>query len=471
MRSLIAATCAGVILASGCASKNEGSVDHRVLSQGRTPCPTACPESLASASKFIDEPTKGSEILKDGSITITLETAFIASFQELARPLLRGDAEPRGEIAIVVNVKELDGNGISFAPTAAATGRVVYYNEDVRPRERVSGSKSGTEPGQYLSIGGGLPVYGPVTWKGAPLLIEIHVIELDEDEASRSRELLKTLAGLGARAYPPASPALGVLESLGTALLQGPQNDTELSYHVVLHPFQVADSRSHSYLRAGDLVAVKRDHIRSGLVSNGPGLGPIPWDDLRLDRSTKRLRLKGSGDTLADYRNHTYVVLNIRTGEDARYNDSQNELYTLTALQGSILADSQRTTGTRASDVAAALARVERIAEFQSDLSDLRNIKSKVPLTGIDSLLRPMLERLKRDLDSQAKDQIYTAQQRETFVRTLHEAIRQVAPSSSATEVDSAIRGLTLDSIKNETVDDLLSKIKAALAPASAPPK
>ncbi|MFN0131343.1 MAG: hypothetical protein ACKVW3_02230 [Phycisphaerales bacterium] len=470
MRSSILAGCATLplLLAGGCASKNEGSTDHRLLTRRPDPNCAAvpgCGEAMETASKFIDAPADGNAINKGLSITITLDTAFIASFQEMARPFLLGDPEARGEIAIVVNVKELDGAGIDYSPTATESGRVVYYNEDVRLRERVpatSGGKSSSDPGQFLNFGGGLPVYGPVTWKGSPLLLEIHIIELDEEEASRTRELMQTLAGLGAKAYPPASPALAVLDSLGSALLKGPQNDTELSYHVVLQPYTGRDNRTHSYLCAGDLVVVKRDHIRAGLVGNGPGLGAIPWDELTFDRSTKRLRIM-KDRVIADYRNHTYMVLNIRTGEDARANDAATEMFTLAKLQASINRGREATIQARADDLREALTRVESISTYQRDIAAIRGIDSSAAeVSGIETLLRPAIERLLDDLSATPDKQVYTDEQRQNLVSQLQAALRRsTAPDKS--KIEGLIKKLNIDELKGADLDSLLREIKAAL--------
>ena len=123
------------------------------------------------------------------------------------------DRTTRGEVAIIVNAVE--GITNSFNPSNEEnTGRVIYYNDDVR------------ESGQIINARN-LPIYGPQQYNGDNITFDLWMLELDNDENKKISELLKSLSNLGQAAYPPSAPALMVLNTLGSAFLSGNQDDVE----------------------------------------------------------------------------------------------------------------------------------------------------------------------------------------------------------------------------------------------------
>ena len=193
----------------------------------------------------------------------------------------------RGEIGIIANVFErTNGASISYDPADAnKNGRVVFYSEDVR------------ETGQLLNLSR-LPVFGPKTYTGKPFFMTFSILEFDNEENERFRALLKTLANVGSTSYPPSAPVLGVLNSLGGALLSGNQNDTEFRYHMEFDPPNtVSKLQTDAGLAEGYYVFVREE--RRDIDTS--------WDDLIYDEFTGWLRI---GNT--NYRNRSWFVIRVR---------------------------------------------------------------------------------------------------------------------------------------------------------------
>ena len=316
-----------LLFSIGCAGRNEGRVEHRLVGphadgtgEGGTnlhPLPHG---------KYIFSPDPaGAAINKGDPIIVTLQEAFIANFEE-ALPWLQGkDAmvgSVQGEIAVLGRARELDGaEPIAADGGLSKAGRVLYYSGDVR----IESNK--TSKGQYLNFSG-RPFYGPISYSGKPFMIELGIIELDNEENQRIRNLLVQLASIGQKAYPPASPVLTVLNDLGDALLSGDQDDTELAYDVTLYPFKSRSNVSHSFLQEGFLVLVKEDHRRLVLERAAPS-SPVPWDRLRFDSNRNRLMVRSSSGNYEEYTDHTYLVLRIGKDQDPLPQDIQNAYHKL----------------------------------------------------------------------------------------------------------------------------------------------
>ncbi len=56
--------------------------------------------------------------------------------------------------------------------SATKKGRLIYYSDDVRS-------------GGHLLNGSALPLYGPITYEGRPLVFELTILELDVGEAEQ----------------------------------------------------------------------------------------------------------------------------------------------------------------------------------------------------------------------------------------------------------------------------------------------
>jgi hypothetical protein len=165
-------------------------------------------------------------VQKGQIISVYLQQAYIKDFSERGEGLwekLWGGTfgSKRGEIAIVARVAELDNNNdFDFTAAGRDRGRLIYYSE-------------GVQPGQYLNFSQ-LPIYGPIEYTGKPLVMEFYIIELDVKENTEISGMLSAAAGLGAVAYPPASPILKVLDTIGGGLLKANKNDLEFKYHAAI---------------------------------------------------------------------------------------------------------------------------------------------------------------------------------------------------------------------------------------------
>ncbi len=322
------------------AKLNEGVVDYRTVP------PNASLDALKLVDRFRMGNDIGDTVINPGNrIMITVQQVFIADFFE---------CHTSGEIAIVGRATELGkGTKISFTKEASESGRVVYYSDDVLKSD-------GERKGQYLSFTS-LPLYGSVTYQGGPFLIELYIIEMDDEESAQYREVVKTLASIGGSAYPPASPVLGVLESIGTALLSGAQNDLEFRYYCALYPFRGSNNVPHSYLHEGNYVFVKKDHPRktrfiSGMQSEATQ--PVPWKDLTFNPKTGRLLKDGS-----DYRGHTYITLRVTKRQDSFDADLANNYFTLGEMIQTMLKKDEAKVGT----ITDALGDITKLIETRED--------------------------------------------------------------------------------------------------------
>jgi hypothetical protein len=199
----------------------------------------------AGVSPCQDGEINSDHILRGGdSISVNLLYGFICDFYEAAntpRELARdfgsetkgkitlcqdspeNRAGTRGEIALMASIFELGGDRkISFQADTVGdkSARMVYYSEDVR------------ESGQSLNLSN-LPMYGPVSYSGKPVYMGLFVIEIDGPEVQATGSILRKLADLGSKAYPPSSPVLGALSKVGDAFLQSQQDDSIVDYKMV----------------------------------------------------------------------------------------------------------------------------------------------------------------------------------------------------------------------------------------------
>jgi len=285
----------------------------------------------------------GSSYINPGdSITISLVQAYICEFKEssiqdfglpgwkglLYRPC-DSDDKTRGEILISARVMEKNkSNGLTFNYSDIKNkGRVVYYTEDAR------------EYGQYLNFSN-MPVYGPIEYKGRPFYIEFNVIELDTPENDQTRSLLSSLADIGGSAYPPASPILGMLNTLGNSMLNGNRDDLEFRYQLELVPKTKKQNPGiyRPFLREGIYIFI-RSEDRSR---------PIPWSQLSYAPSEGRLKIDYSkcsykkpkkescvdeDPLFEDYRDQTYLVMQITKGDASEDLDTAQTVQAFLAVE------------------------------------------------------------------------------------------------------------------------------------------
>jgi hypothetical protein len=226
------AASVSLVALSGCAGNylNEGATRVRYTEPDATTEPPKF-----KAIYFKPAETRNNIIKKDECFSISLLSAYIENLRE-SRGLSAftfdtsnsGPTEPqpkerttRGEISIVVNAGETSNTVSNIINPADANekGRVIYYNDDVR------------ESGQLINAIN-LPIYGPALYKGKNFVFDLWMLELDGAENNQYKTLLTSLAGIGGKAYPPSSPILGLLNSLGSAILSGNHDDVEARFQM-----------------------------------------------------------------------------------------------------------------------------------------------------------------------------------------------------------------------------------------------
>ena len=243
-------------------------------------------------------------VQKGQNISIYLNQAFIHDFTERWEGLF---GSKKGEIAVVARVAELDErNDLDFTKVGQEKGRLVYYSEGVRP-------------GQFLNFSQ-LPIYGPIEYTGRPLVMEFYIIELDVKESTEVSGLLSAAAGLGSMAYPPASPILKVLDTIGGGLLKTNKNDLEFKYHTAL----LAGDMQISSLKTGTLEYGNYVFVRIPFPEKGVAATSLPhrWNKWWFNQKNGRLYSEDSCNTpVADL---TYFSLQINRSKETATLDSAN---------------------------------------------------------------------------------------------------------------------------------------------------
>ena len=223
-------------------------------------------------------------------------------------------ARPNCEEAVLVNAFEMTkGKSFPIGPTAKNDARVIFFSTDVE-----GGNALGAE-GQNLNFDN-MPIYGPITYNGGPFALDLYVIEIDA-ETPQIKALLGTLASLGSIVYAPASPALGVLNTIGGALLDGEQDDTDFRFSAVFdsYPDTVEDPQGHAWLEEGNYVFVREQDRQQ----------QTPWTELLFDDNTGKIYKKAADDSNSreEYRDNTYIVIQILKNLPAKDIDQQQVLF------------------------------------------------------------------------------------------------------------------------------------------------
>ena len=290
-------------------------------------------------------------ISANDAVSIKLLYGYICDFPEDARSWSEldrdyGDGKPvvpcwndesragvKGEISVLATVFERDEKKkISWDQNELTdqNARVVYYSQDVR------------ESGQPLNLSN-LPMYGPVTYKGKPLYMRFSAVEMDQKEAKETAVLLRSLASLGAQAYPPASGILEALDSVGGAFLESQQDDLFFEYSMEFDG-DGGVGPSTAPLAAG-LLSFVRVQNRSQRFS---------WDDHCVDETTGIIHKKTGGvckvtcskimpepgrsqsvecgPDSSELRGYTYFTVKIMKNEPALSNDAYQTFAELNAL-------------------------------------------------------------------------------------------------------------------------------------------
>ncbi len=167
-----------------------------------------------------------------------------------------------------------------------------------------------------------IPVYGPLKYNGLPLDIQLYVFEIDD--VKQFKPLLQTLTKAGQNLYPPASPVLGLLDSLGSALLSGAKNDKMFEYTLCLWPrAQISgdasgfESGSYPVLEAGHYVFARSQDRK---FDGGSLVG-----ELQMSSGSNRLVLMDEKKKL--YSKDSYLVLHVKRESYALSLDDENAFY------------------------------------------------------------------------------------------------------------------------------------------------
>lgn len=301
----------------GCSAHlNEGYVDYRVSLPRTTALPTdGIPNEPGKfQTRYLyTNPSSVNPIALNESVSIQMLQGFICDFHEgswaeaFGFGLSKSDREEscqggskdtRGEIVILASAFERNASSsITYDNSAKDKGRVVYYNEDVR------------ESGQMYNFSN-LPLYGPKKYEGNPFYLQLWIMELDQEENAKAKNLLKSIAAAGTTVYPPASPALAILNSIGASLLEGPSDDIEFQYQTEFDAPGGQSNISKPPLLPGYYALVRMENR-----NDSP-----PWGELRIDRKSGKLKFCAGKEISAnvnidkectDYRQETWLTLKI----------------------------------------------------------------------------------------------------------------------------------------------------------------
>lgn len=285
MRSLlvVASICLFIITLTSCSNINEGEIDYVRTVDNKTLPISDCSESDYNSSlntragvtrkcyeTLYRKYQNVSGITEGDTISVHMMQGYILGSNESRTPYeFFTGRSANAEVVVIASVCEqgIAGCGLEFGPSSDKAGRVVYFSDGVKAK-------------QYLNFSY-LPVYGPIEYKGGPLVIKLSILELD-DMSDKQVSLLKALAEQGKKAYPPASSALTLLDTLGASLLQGSGDDINFRYTMTLSPGTGDRNYNHPILSAGNYAFLKKDTFVGAQEHE-------IWKKLKFDQVTGRL--------------------------------------------------------------------------------------------------------------------------------------------------------------------------------------
>lgn len=333
-------------------------------------------DDRSSIKKYVPraEADKDSKIGREETISVTLQQAFIADL---------GSGSDNSVVVIVKCLELNGGNRISFSKGVPGDGRVVFFSPDVRVKQFLNFSQ--------------MPIYGPITYKGSPLLFEIYIVRLKDDNREAGRGMLNVIANLGKVVYPPASPFLDYLNQIGTSILNSPNNDIVFHYTMTLYPDDGYKKLKNGVVEAGDYFFIREKKREN----------KTPWNDLCLDEESGRLYKKNKGqpdckqamhDETNLYDDNTYLSIQINKGYNSIGLDVQE---TYTQFQNRLDDQKGAQTGnqnTLAVDFVNSLMRTEQFAEAKSIISERKRTSN-----GNMTKLALIMEKLKDSVETEDK--------------------------------------------------------------------
>ncbi|MDP3747259.1 MAG: hypothetical protein Q8Q88_09450 [Phenylobacterium sp.] len=200
----------GALGLSGCSTVNDGVGDVKFW-DGRWE---------------VTSPGAGMRVTETTPFSITLDTAFIKSFQELqfsqtATVVRRNPLGKHGEIAVLVKSVVASDEAPKAVDSRVAASfddyRLIYYSDDVYPN-------------QFLNFDTAV-VHGPGRIEGGSVRLEFVILELDRT-SEQAEQLLSKIADLSKTPLGLTGPTAGTLLSLGTTLFTSANDDRQFKFEV-----------------------------------------------------------------------------------------------------------------------------------------------------------------------------------------------------------------------------------------------
>jgi len=367
----------------GCGLKNQGtsSYYHPDLSSNKInniDCIDLVSSSTSNGliKRFIspDDVAKPNQINAGSNLYISLSYAQFVDITETGENYKGAGA--RAEVAILANVEEYDGT-VDHTSGGRNNARVIFYTDSAR----VSGQSM-----NFTSV----PIYGPIKYNGGIIKFQIYALEQDKIGSSQFSAVLSQLASLGSAVYAPASKQMGLLSSIGGALIKaGAKDDMELYHLLFLHPSEGLSHLPQSTLRAGSFVIIK----------DGPEKSQESVGDLRiidyskshlsycLNSADGRLYWK-EGSNPVKYNpvlNKTYLTIQINTG----YNELANKINAQQTYQELLDYEINKSTAstsdfnTTMTNLISAAHKENNFDEYRSLVRELGYLKEKYDISKI----------------------------------------------------------------------------------------
>lgn len=235
---------------------HEGSADFRVVSDAKVAANPTTPIPLGQINRFSTHPTTNSNenrifFENKDYIQITLKTGQIRWFSEgVEQRIFNGFAslaspsKMKGEIAIIANVSDTRWNPTGRDKDGQLEGRVVYYSNDVHMGQTINGFN--------------VPVYGPVEYKGGPLIFDLWVVELDRAESDQMEAILGTLVDLSKKSPIGTIPGVDILNQIGTSFLKSNEDDIIGHITIVFVPPKPGTKLTDPILEVSDVIITRK---------------------------------------------------------------------------------------------------------------------------------------------------------------------------------------------------------------------
>lgn len=212
-------------------------------------------------------------VTEEDLITVSLGSAFIKYFREGSiNKDADGDDKRKGEIVMVMSFD---------AGTAKRESFVVF--------------SSGEQTlGSFLSVQD-WPVLGPLKVDGSDLKIRIVLIELDQAENEKIKQLTRSVGNTAGQLQPSLTPIVKIAQPLIDAIIALNSDDVILDQRFALHRVEKASKRNEIHrapLLFGEYVLImQEDRLKGNDVKEtaGGAVNPPALSNIRFDRHTHRL--------------------------------------------------------------------------------------------------------------------------------------------------------------------------------------